>query len=65
MDYLQPARACALHIFDEIIKEQDTRCGSADHIDNVSIGVGLRFAQADLGGHEDLLERTQQLSESI
>ena len=65
MDGLQPAGTRALHIFDEVIKEQDARCGDADHIDNMSIGVGLRFAQADLRGHEDLLERTQQLSESI
>ena len=65
MDGLQPAGTRALHIFDEVIKEQDTRCGNADHIDDMSIGVGLRFAQADLGGHEDLLERAQHVSESI
>ena len=65
MDCLQPAGACALYIFDQIIKEQNTRCANADHIDNVSICVGLRFTQADVGGHEDLLERAQHVSESI
>ena len=65
MDGLQPAGTRALHIFDEIIKEQDTRCGNAEHIDDVSISIGLRFAQADIGRHENLLKRAQQISEPV
>lgn len=65
MDCLQPAGARPLNILDKVIKEQDTRCGNAEHIDDVSISIGLRFAQADIGRHEDLLKRAQQVSEAV
>ncbi len=65
VDGLQSAGASALNIFNQIVKEQDSMGRHADRVDDVPKRYGLWFAQANIGRHEHLPERAQQVREAI